>query len=138
MAVRAAHVRRIGADYRAVVNPIQGQSRWLAVQSTTQPAAPATPFDPAQLLEQAQTAAGDAPASLFAQDSATTSDLFGSDMSAADPSVAAAMVTLQRLTGSQQLPAVGADVLSSYLASAGTDGESSSDSDPASGTDLYV
>jgi hypothetical protein len=136
--VQAAHVPRIGADYRAVVNPIQGQNPWLALPSATQPTAPATPFDPAQLLDPAQTAAGDAPASLFAQDSGATADLFGSDMAAADPSVAAAMVTLQGLTGPQQLPAVGADVLSSYLASAGTDAESSSDSDPASGTDFYV
>jgi hypothetical protein len=134
----AAHVRRIGADYRSVVNPIQGQNPWAALQSAIQPSAPATPFDPAQLLEQAQTAAGDAPASLFAQDSGTTGGLVGSDMATADPSVAAAMATLQGLTSSQQLPAVGADVLSSYLASAGTDPESSSDSDPASGTDLYV
>lgn len=131
-------MRRGRADYRAVVNPIQGQNPWVALQGATQPTAPATVFDPAQLLEQAQTAAGDAPASLFAQDSATTGDLLGSDMSAADPSVAAAMVTLQGLTGAQQLPAVGADVLSSYLASAGADAESSSDSDTASGTDFYV
>jgi hypothetical protein len=111
-----------------VVNPIQGQNPWLALQGATQPAAPATQFDPTQLLERAQTAAGDAPASLFAPDSGT----------AADPSVAAAMATLQALTGPQQLPAVGADVLSSYLASAGSDTESSNGSDPGPGTDLYV
>jgi hypothetical protein len=131
-------VHRLAADYGVVVNPIQGQNPWLALQGATQPAAPAMPFDPAQLLAQAQTAAGDAPASLFAPDSRSGADLLGSDMSAADPSVAAAMVTLQGLTGPQQLPAVGSDVLSSYLASAGSDAESSSDSVPGTGTDLYV
>jgi hypothetical protein len=121
-----------------VVDPIQGQNPWLALQGATQRAAPATPCDPAQLLAQAQTAAGDAPASLFAPDSGTGAGLLGWDMSAADPSVAAAMVTLQGLTGPRQLPAVGSDVLSSYLASAGGDAGSSSDSDPGTGTDLYV
>jgi hypothetical protein len=131
-------VHGVSADYGAVVNPIQGQNPWLALQGATQPAAPATQVDPAQLLEQAQTAAGDAPAALYAPDSGTAADLLGSDTSSADPSVAAAMATLQALTGPQQLPAVGADVLSSYLASAGSDTESSNDSDPGPGTDIYV
>jgi hypothetical protein len=121
-----------------VVNPIQGQNPWLALQGGTRPAAPVTQCDPAQLLERAQTAAGDAPASLFARDSGTAADRPGSDTSSANPSVAAAMATLQALTGPQQLPAVGADVLSSYLASAGSDTESSNGSDPGPGTDLYV
>jgi hypothetical protein len=120
-------VHGAAADYGTVVNPIQGQNPWLALQGATRPAAPATLVDPAQLLERAQTAAGDAAASLVAPDSGI-----------ADPSVAAAMAALQALTGPQQLPAVGADVLSSYLASNGGDTESSNGSDPGAGTDLYV
>lgn len=132
-----------------MVNPIRGQNPWLAVQSAAQPSPPVSPFDPAQLLDQAQTAAGDASASLYGQPSGSPGDLLGSDISTADPTVAAAMAALQGLSATPSpsalqmpaaLPAMGADAITSYLAAAGSasDSESSSDSDSGTGTDIYV
>jgi hypothetical protein len=131
-----------------VVNPIQGQNPWLAVPSAGTPAVPATPFDPAQLLDHVQTAAGTASSSLYGQDPSGLGNLLGSDISTADPTVAAAMAALQGLNAASpqdagqvppSLPAMGADAINSYLAAAaGSDAGSSSDTGQPPGTDFYV
>ena len=130
-----------------MVNPIQGPSPWLAAQGAAAPAAPATTFDPTQLLDQAQAAAGGSSASLYGQSPASPGDLLGSDIAAIDPAVAAAMGALQGLATTPSpsasqipaLPAMGADAITSYLtAASAAPGAPSAGDAPAAGTDIYA